>query len=187
MPILTILAVALGLAMDAFAVAISTGVVLPRLSLRTVFRLSWHFGLFQFLMPVLGWLAGRSIHRFIADYDHWIAFTLLSFIGGKMIYESFRNREEEHKLDPTRGLTMVVLSVATSIDALAVGLSMGVMGLDIWLPSIIIGLVAALMTALGMFLGRRLGKLFGKRMELLGGIILLLIGAKILAEHLGLL
>ena len=175
------------MAMDAFAVAISTGVVLPRLSLRTVFRLSWHFGLFQFLMPVLGWLAGRSIHRFIADYDHWIAFTLLSFIGGKMIYESFRNREEEHKLDPTRGLTMVVLSVATSIDALAVGLSMGVMGLDIWLPSIIIGLVAALMTALGMFLGRRLGKLFGKRMELLGGIILLLIGAKILAEHLGLL
>jgi len=187
MSIITILVLALGLAMDAFAVAITAGMVLPRLSFRPVFRLSWHFGLFQFLMPIIGWLAGFTVQNMIAAYDHWIAFGLLSFIGGKMIYESFQAKTDTHKADPTRGWSLVLLSLATSIDALAVGLSMGVLGVRVWLPSVLIGIVAGLMTVLGMFLGRRLGQLLGTKMAFVGGLILIAIGLKILLEHLGIL
>ena len=185
MSIITILVLALGLAMDAFAVAITAGMVLPRLSFRPVFRLSWHFGLFQFIMPIIGWLAGFTVQNLIAAYDHWIAFGLLSFIGCKMIYESLHTKTDTHKADPTRGWNLVLLSLATSIDALAVGLSMGVLGVRVWLPSVLIGIVAGLMTVLGMFLGRRLGKLLGTKIAFVGGLILIAIGIKILLEHLG--
>ncbi|MBN1764943.1 MAG: manganese efflux pump [Sedimentisphaerales bacterium] len=184
MPLITLFAIAFGLAMDAFAVAITAGIVLERLSFRAVFRLSWHFGLFQFLMPILGWTAGLTIHKWIVDYDHWIAFGLLSFVGGRMIYESFQDSSLKESSDPTRGWNLVLFSLATSIDALAVGLSLAVLGVNIWLPSVIIGIVACLMTILGMHLGRRLGRLLGGRMELVGGLILIGIGLKILSEHL---
>lgn len=184
MSLITIFAIALGLAMDAFAVAISAGGVLPRLTFRPVFRLSFHFGLFQFFMPLLGWLAGMTVQKWIAAYDHWIAFALLAFIGGKMMYESFQHKALAEKTDPSRGWSLVILSVATSIDALAVGLTMAMLGITIWLPSVIIGLVAAAMTCLGMHLGRQLGKWLGRKMEFTGGFILLGIGLKILLEHL---
>ena len=184
MSLTTVLVLALGLAMDAFAVAIAVGAVLPKLSLRRVFRLSFHFGLFQFLMPILGWLAGLGVRQLIEAYDHWVAFGLLAFIGGKMIFESRRIIPKTSRSDQTRGWRLVALSVATSIDALAVGLGMAMLRVQIWLPSVIIGVVATSMTALGMELGRRLGRRFGQHMELLGGLVLIGIGTRILLQHL---
>lgn len=176
---------ALALAMDAFAVAVATGIVLREVSGRQTFRLAWHFGLFQFLMPVVGWMAGQTVERWIAGYDHWIAFGLLSAIGGKMVYEGIVRREEKVVRDPTRGASLVMLSVATSVDALAVGLSLGVLNARIWYPAVVIGVVCAALTAAGMHLGRPLGVRFGEKMEIAGGIILIGIGLRILAGHLG--
>lgn len=171
--------------MDAFAVAIATGIVLGDVSARQTFRLAWHFGFFQFLMPVIGWLAGLSVERLIAGYDHWLAFGLLGFIGAKMIYEgAWGIGEEREARDPTRGISLVVLSVATSVDALAVGLSLGVLRVRIWYPAVVIGAVACLLTAAGMHLGKRLGGRFGEAVEIAGGGILIAIGVKILLQHL---
>jgi len=170
--------------MDAFAVSIASSAVLRDVTRRQIFRLSFHFGFFQFMMPVIGWLAGLSIADHIASYDHWVAFGLLAFIGGRMIYESFAKKEKlKETADPTRGLTLVMLSIATSIDALAVGLSFAMLQVRIWYPSVIIGLVAAAMTVIGMRIGGRLGARFGRRMELIGGLVLIGIGIKILIEH----
>lgn len=186
MDILAVLGIAVALAMDAFAVAIGTGMVLGRANGHQVFRLTFHFGLFQFLMPILGWLAGQTIADAIQGVDHWIAFVLLAVVGGHMIKEGLESPDEERRPgDPTKGWSLVVLSVATSIDALAVGLSMAFLGVSIWYPSVVIGLVAAGFTLAGMRLGRVLGQRFGHRMALLGGAILIAIGVKILAEHLG--
>lgn len=182
---LTILGIALGLAMDALAVALATGLALGDVSARQTFRLSFHFGLFQFLMPVVGWMAGLSIEAWIGGYDHWVAFGLLAAIGGKMIYESMTAMEEaQERRDPTRGTSLVVLSVATSVDALAVGISLGLLHVRIWYPAVVIGIVASALTAGGMHAGRRLGSAFGKRMEIVGGLVLVGIGVKILLSHL---
>ncbi len=178
------IAIAVALAMDAFAVAIVSGLTLNPLTARRIFRLSFHFGLFQFLMPIIGWLAGIAIQKYIAAYDHWVAFALLFFVGGKMIYESFQADETKRtECDPTTGLSLVLLSVATSIDALAVGLSLAMLGSSIIFPAVVIGIVAALFTIGGMLLGRRIGALWGKRVEVFGGIILCAIGVKIVIEH----
>lgn len=139
-------------------------------------------------MPVIGWLAGMTIQRWIAAYDHWIAFALLAFVGGKMIYEAFFDHDQDAlERDPTRGWSLVMLSVATSIDALAVGLSLAVLRISAWYPSLVIGLVAALCTGAGLHLGRWAGSAsrLGARAEIAGGFVLLAIGAKILWEHLG--
>jgi putative Mn2+ efflux pump MntP len=183
MTFLSILVIAVGLGMDAFSVAIGVGATNRSMSFSSVFRLSFHFGLFQVLMPILGWFAGVSVAHIIADYDHWIAFGLLAFVGGKMIRESFNEEANVHITDPTKGLTLIVLSVATSIDALAVGLSFAFLKISILYPSIIIGIVAFLMTAMGMFCGEKFGKIIGKKVEILGGLILIGIGVKILIEH----
>ena len=182
---LTLIGIAVGLAMDAFAVSIAVGLTLKQVSLRQTFRLSYHFGLFQALMPIAGWLAGRSIARWISPFDHWIAFGLLAAIGGKMIYEAVAGDEEEDTpKDPTKGASLVVLSVATSIDALAVGLSLALLGVDIWYPALVIGLVAVAFTATGLHLGKRFGALLGRRVEIFGGATLIAIGVRILVEHL---
>jgi putative Mn2+ efflux pump MntP len=170
--------------MDAFAVAVATGVALGAVTGRQTFRLSFHFGLFQFLMPVAGWLAGREVIRWVGSVDHWVAFGLLSFVGGKMVYEAVWGVEEEVAKDPTRGASLVILSVATSIDALAVGLTLGVLGTEIWHPAAVIGAVALILTAAGLHLGRRLGSRFGQRMEVAGGVVLILLGCRILYGHL---
>lgn len=185
MSTLTLLGIALGLAMDAFAVAIGAGLQLVDVSPRQTFRLAWHFGLFQALMPVLGWLAGRTLVEYIEPVDHWIAFGLLTFIGGKMVYEAFQEKDEEaDACDPTKGWRLVMLSIATSIDALAVGLSLAVLGVSIWYPALVIGIVAGVLTTVGLDLGKRFGGLLGRRMEVVGGLILIGIGIKILVEHL---
>jgi putative Mn2+ efflux pump MntP len=137
-------------------------------------------------MPIIGWAAGESFVRYIGAYDHWVAFGLLIAVGGKMIFESFR-REKKPKSetpDPTRGASLFILSVATSLDALAVGLSLAALHVAIIFPAGVIGIVAFTITVLGMKIGPLLGKVIGKRAELLGGIILILIGIKILADHL---
>jgi putative Mn2+ efflux pump MntP len=185
MSTLTLIGISIGLAMDAFAVAIGAGLTLKTVSARQTFRLAWHFGLFQALMPVIGWLAGLSVAEWIAPVDHWIAFGLLAAIGGKMIYEALSgDGEEAERRDPTKGWSLILLSIATSIDALAVGLSLALLGLSIWWPALVIGLVAGAFTTLGLQLGKRFGALLGRRMEVVGGLILIGIGVKILVEHL---
>ncbi len=184
MSTLTLLGIALGLAMDAFAVAIGAGLQLCGATPRQTFRLAWHFGLFQAFMPIIGWLAGRTVAQYIAPVDHWIAFSLLAFIGGKMIWEAFHHDEDAEVCDPTKGWRLVMLSIATSIDALAVGLSLALLDVSIWWPALVIGVVAGVLTSIGMELGKRFGALLGRRMEIVGGIILIGIGVKILVEHL---
>lgn len=178
-------AVAVALAMDAFAVAVVTGLTLKPLTGRHVFRLAFHFGLFQFFMPLIGWAAGKAVYNYIAAVDHWIAFSLLAFVGGRMVWGSLRDNgsEERPASDPTSGLQLVVLSIATSIDALAVGLTLAMIGSTIVLPALFIGIVAAAFTTLGMALGRQIGRVWGKRVEILGGLILMAIGIKIVVDH----
>ena len=186
MQLLNISAIAVALAMDAFAVAIAAGVMLKKISFRQNFRLAWHFGLFQAMMPVLGWSAGLSIRGWIEAYDHWVAFGLLAFVAQGMLRAAFKKEKvADERKDPTRGLTMVMLSIATSIDALAVGLSLSMISVSIWTPALIIGLVAGAFTTAGMHLGKKIGS--APRMshyaEAFGGIVLLLIGFNILREH----
>ena len=181
---LTLTGLALALAMDAFAVALGTGTALSRLTGRHLFRLGFHFGLFQALMPVIGWLAGQTIIQWVSAWDHWIAFGLLALIGGRMIREALAGDDKADDRDPTRGLSLVLLSIATSIDALAVGFSLSVIGVSIWLPALVIGLVAGALTVAGMLIGDRIGNRWGPRVEVLGGIILIGIGLRILIEHL---
>jgi manganese efflux pump family protein len=180
----SILIIAIGLGMDAFSVAIGAGAVSRTVSLGSVFRLSFHFGMFQTLMPVAGWYAGMTVADIISGYDHWVAFGLLAYVGGKMIVESFSRNEKNFRTDPTKGWTLVILSVATSIDALAVGLSFSFLKVPILYPSIIIGMVAFGMTMVGMLCGKKLGKMMGRKVEMIGGIILVGIGVRILVEHL---
>jgi putative Mn2+ efflux pump MntP len=178
-----IVGIAFALAMDAFAVAVAVGARLEQLSFRPVFRLSFHFGLFQFFMPFIGWAVGIQVEPYVAGYDHWVAAGLLWLIGGKMIYESFSEKGREKQLaDPTRKWSLVILSTATSIDALTVGLTISLLDVDILLPCVIIGLVAAGMTILGMMFGRKLSAYFGKTMEVAGGVILIAIGLNIVYE-----
>ncbi len=175
-----LLGIALGLAMDAFSVAVASGVALGKISSRQAFRLSFHFGLFQFGMPIIGWVLGSMVAEQIGAIDNWLAFGLLFLVGGKMVWESLHPDEETVKEDPTRGLSLVMLSVATSIDALAVGLSLALLRIPVLFPSVVIGLVAAAMTGFGLQLGKRAGHLLGSRMEVLGGIVLIVIAFKVL-------
>jgi putative Mn2+ efflux pump MntP len=174
--------------MDAFAVAIATGVCLRQVTFRQTFRLSWHFGLFQALMPVIGWWIGDSIQDYVAAYAHWVAFTMLALVGSNMLKEAILADEDDTepipRKDSTRGLTMVMLSVATSIDALAVGLSMSMLRLSIDYPAMIIGIVAGLFTIAGLHLGKRISRLtwLSTWAEIVGGLVLWLIGLNILRE-----
>jgi manganese efflux pump family protein len=181
----SLLALAVALAMDAFAVAIVTGLAVKPLTGRHVFRLAFHFGLFQALMPALGWAAGNAIHDYFAAFDHWVALCLLGFVGGKMLWGAWHGGEGKHYTsDPTSGWDLVLLSVATSIDALAVGLTLALIGSAIVVPALVIGLVAGAFTVTGMLLGRRIGALWGKRVEVAGGLVLIAIGVRIVIQHL---
>ena len=184
MGLLTILSIAVGLAMDAFAVSIAAGLRLGCVTGRQIFRLAFHFGFFQFMMPILGWMTGNTIENVIGTYDHWGACAILGLIGGKMIVESFKNSNARiAAADPTKGIALLSLSIATSIDAYAVGLSLGFLNESIWYPSIIIGFVAAAFTILGLELGCRIGMVLSRKMEIVGGIILIGIGIKIVLDH----
>jgi manganese efflux pump family protein len=183
-PILEVLIIAVGLAMDAFAVALGTGASGYIRDRRAAFRVSFHFGLFQFLMPVIGWLLAKSVQSHIESVDHWLAFLLLTFIGGRMILEGRGPVQRSYLGDPSRGISLVALSLATSIDALAVGLSLAFLGTDIWWPSIAIGIVTGSLSLVGVRMGNKLGEYLGKHMEIAGGLILLAIGGHMLITHL---
>lgn len=185
MDFLTIFLIALALAVDAFAVALASGVILERVSPRHTFRLSFHFGLFQSLMNIIGWAAGLTIRSYIESVDHWLAFGLLALVAVRMIVEAGKKAEERKTIDPTRGLSLVMLSVATSIDSLAVGLSFAMLQISVWLPALVIGIVALALTAAGLHIGRRMGAAsrLGTRAEIIGGLVLLGLGINILHQH----
>jgi len=182
---LAVLALAIGLAMDSFAVSLGVGAAGRANDLRSRVRLAFHLAFFQGLFTVLGWLAGHTLARYISDFDHWIAFALLAYVGGKMIWSGLHPSKGQYdQIDPSRGRMMVVLSIATSIDAMAVGLSMALIHEPVWLPAVVIGLVTFFLSGLGVVIGNRLEEAFGKKMEILGGIILIGIGLRILITHL---
>ena len=183
MSILEILFVALALSIDAFAVSLAVASAGLAKGIRPAFRLSFHFGLFQFLMPVLGWGAGAALEPLIAPYDHWVAFVLLVAVGARMIKRPSDPSTGSASLDPTRGWILLTLAVATSIDALAVGLSLGMLRIAIWTPSLAIGAIASSMSLLGIVLGSRLQIRFGSAAQFLGGVILILIAIRIVMTH----
>ena len=178
-----ILAIAVGLAMDAAAVSLAAGAGNHAPNGRATFRLAFHFGLFQFMMPVAGWGAGVAVARYIASVDHWVAFALLTIVGGRMILAGMTHGHDAFSRDPSRGMTLVMLSFATSIDALAVGWTLALLGARIWYAAAMIGVVTGSLSMLAVRVGTRLGSAVGKRMEVAGGLILLLIGARILVQH----
>jgi len=183
MDFFSILVIAVGLAMDAFAVSVASGVTITAMGLRQTMTIALSFGLFQGIMPIIGWLAGIGFRDYIAAYDHWLAFLLLTAIGAKMIYESFQLEEDHCDEFCMTGGRLFLLSVATSIDALAVGLSFSFLNITILTPALIIGVVTFLLSYLGIILCQRIGHVFEGKIEIAGGIVLILIGLKILLEH----
>ena len=179
---------AISLAMDCFSVSITSGIILRRVCMKVFLTIAFFFGLFQALMPLFGWFGASRFYHLIHEFDHWIAFGLLFFLGVRMIKESFDKDEEHHHFNPTRLGTILTLAVATSIDALAVGISFAFTGMNTWQsiigPICIIGLVSFVFSVLGCLLGVYFGKRVNLRAELWAGIILIGIGTKILMEHL---
>ena len=184
MSVLETLLLAVALAMDASAVSLGVGTGGHASSARPIFRIAFHFGLFQALMTLAGWAAGSGLATLIAGVDHWVAAVLLAFVALRMIASGLDPRAEVRMVDPTRGVTLILLSVATSIDAAAAGLSIAVLGYPIVFPLLAIGLVAAGLSFAALTVGQTLGSAFGKRMEIVGGLVLLFIGARILITHL---
>jgi len=167
--------IAIGMAMDAFAVCLAAGGLPETRGPRPAFRLAFHFGLFQFIMPVLGWVAGTTIEPWIRNFDHWVAFVLLGFIGFRMVNSAWRG-EQSKPVDPTRGWNLVLLSIAVSIDALAIGISLGILGITVLYPAILIGIVTGVLSLVGLRIGNGFGSNFGKPAEAVGGIVLIGLG-----------
>jgi manganese efflux pump family protein len=185
MDLFSLIFTGIGLAMDCFAVSLGIGTGTMARTVRPIFRLSFHFGLFQGLMTLIGWLVGSTIANYIDRVDHWLVLGLLGWVGIRMILEGSKPVEDEKpRADPSRGGTLVLLSVATSLDALAVGLSLAIVKVNIFTSSLIIGIITTALSLFGLLVGKRLGLFFGKRMEILGGVILIAIGLRILYTHL---
>ncbi|MDD5458064.1 MAG: manganese efflux pump MntP family protein [Phycisphaerae bacterium] len=184
MSFLTILFIAVGLAMDAFAVSVATGVLQKKTVSRDAWRLAFAFGVFQAIMPLAGFFLGMGLKTFIASYDHWVAFTLLMVIGIKMIYESFKIEQTERKAIVTN-TTLLVLAIATSIDALAVGFTFSMLlASSILYAVVIIGVVTFILSFIGYHVGKNFGRFFEFGIEAVGGLILIAIAVKILTQHL---
>ena len=195
---ITVFLMAVGLSMDAFAISVSNGLAMKVIRARHAFRIAFAFGFAQLVMPVLGWLTGKGLQQYISSFDHWVAFVLLSVVGGKMIYEAAFIKKLESRLDETSRSTvgsapcpalrsahvLVVLAVATSIDALAVGITLPTLNVGIWTPSCIIGIVTFALCFTGVYIGKTVGHFFESGIEIIGGIVLVGIGVKILADHL---
>jgi putative Mn2+ efflux pump MntP len=179
-----IFGLAVGLSLDALAVSIANGIVIHQLKFRHAFRIAFFFGAFQAFMPIIGWAAGSYFSSYIQQFDHWIVFGLLGFIGGKMIVESKSLDKHCRGINCTHFPTLLTLSVTTSIDALAVGLSFAILNVNILLPVAIIGIITFAVCIVGIYMGNTLGHIFENKLELAGGIILIGIGLKILIEHL---
>jgi putative Mn2+ efflux pump MntP len=184
MKTVTLLLIAIALAMDSFAVSITAGLSLNRFKIRTIGRISIIFALCQGLMPVIGWLLGQTVVEYISAIDHWIVFGLLSFIGGKMIYESLEYQQSAPYINIYSNRTISGLGLITSIDALAVGISFSLLKVEIFFSALVIGLVTLGFSFLGLTIGWRLGSVCRNKIELVGGTILIGIGLKVLISHL---
>jgi manganese efflux pump family protein len=184
MNLFSIFFIAIGLSMDAFAVSITSGFTIKQLKIRHVLIIASSFGIFQAIMPILGWYSVLSFSNYVEAYDHWLAFGLLFVIGCKMIYEALSGKLDQNKPAEINFKTLFILSIATSIDALAVGISFAFLKIVIIMPVIIIGCVTFAFSIAGVYIGNKLGHLFEKKIEIIGGIILILIGIKVLFEHL---
>lgn len=180
MKIFEIIIIAIGLAMDAFAVSITSGFTEKNLKVNGAIKIALFFGFFQAFMPLLGWGLGLKFVKYFENYDHWIAFFILSFIGIKMIYEGFKIEKCEIEKKCMSLKTLVILSIATSIDAFAVGVTFSLLNVNIVYPALIIGIITFLLSLLGVYIGKKLGCFLEKKMEILGGIVLIAIGIKIL-------
>lgn len=176
--------IALGLSADAFAVAVSNGLSAQKTRFAEALRFGVAFGFFQALMPLIGWWTGSNLATVFAKADHWVAFALLAFIGGKMVYEGIWGEPSESGGKPVTSRLLLLLAVATSIDALAVGVSLSLIDVPIFQPALLIGTTTLVLSATGYMIGKRLGALLGRRVEVLGGVILIVIGAQILIDHL---
>jgi len=166
MDLAEIVLIAIGLALDASAVSLVAAASGYAKDARASFRLSFHFGLFQFIMPVIGWAVGNSFIIYFTSIAHWIAFILLVFVGGRMVLSGLATTQTGYKQDPSRGYSLILLSLATSIDALAIGLSLAMLNVDIWYPSVIIGLITAVLSLLAIRIGKRVGRIIGNRMAM---------------------
>ena len=184
MDLLTIVLIAFGLALDAFAVSVARGVTVKSQRFSDAFVLGLSFGLFQVVMPSIGWLTGERLRGAVSDFDHWVAFGLLSVIGCKMIYESLMTRSGENNSKPLNLPVLLALSIATSIDALAVGVTLAFLTVSIITPLLVTGVITFIMSFSGVYLGNRLGHVFGTKIEGAGGLILIGIGVRILVEGL---
>lgn len=184
MQAITIALISIGLAMDALAVSLGIGTSGQISNLRGKIRLAGHFGIFQSGMTALGWLTGETIIHYVEAFDHWIAFALLAYVGINLIRSGFDKDGKAFEQDPSTGKILVMLSFATSIDAFAVGLSLALVQVPVMLSIIAIGIVTLVLSAMGLLAGHKLGEKFGKRMEIVGGIILFIIGFRILLTHL---
>lgn len=188
MQIWEIVLIGIGLSMDAFAVATCRGLEMKKFNAKYAFVIALFFGGFQALMPFLGWLVGLQFESYIQNFDHWIAFILLAFIGGKMVYDAFQKDDEEiAEFDKLHIGQLFLMAIATSIDALAVGVTFAFLGTDIVLPITIIGTITFALSFAGVVVGHLVGGKFKNKAEIIGGVILILIGVKILLEHLGVL
>ena len=179
-----IVLIALGLAMDSFSVSVAGGLVLRRFRFRDALKVAFSFGFFQAVMPIIGWIAGMSVIDLIAGFDHWVAFALLLIIGCRMIHESVCKRPDERRINIFNPYLLLVLSVATSIDALAAGLSLSLLKIQILTPAAVTGFVTFLLSLFGLLVGRRSRKILLGKVEVIGGLILICLGIKILVEHL---
>jgi len=184
MQFLTIFLIAIGLSFDTFAVSVSSGLILRKIDFFNATKIAITLAVFQAAMPVIGWLAGSGIKNYAEDFDHWIAFGILALLGGKMIIESFKTDPEERQFNPLAFRVMIGMAIATSIDALIVGFSFALLNYRILVSVGIIGAVTYTVAMLGMLFGKKIGSRMGRRMEILGGVMLILIGLKILIEHL---
>ena len=183
MDFIFLLGIAISLAMDAFAISVSNGFIIKQLKLQHALRIALCFGLFQAIMPVIGWAAGIAFSTYIKAFDHWLAFGLLLFIGAKMIYESLKSDPECKTKNCLHFPTLLLLSLATSIDALAVGLSFAFLDMLIIFPVILIGCITFILCLAGIYIGNKVGHFFEKGLGVIGGIILIGLGLKILIEH----
>ncbi|MDD6213961.1 MAG: manganese efflux pump MntP family protein [Firmicutes bacterium] len=183
--IISVFLIAIGLAMDAFSVAVTDGIVIGRVKARQAIKIGLFFGVFQFFMPCIGFLLGTAFARYIKAFDHWVAFILLVFVGGKMIFEALTEKDEAEAVkDPLSNKTLTVLAIATSIDALAVGVTFATVEIPLFAAAAIIGVVAFVLSFAGVYIGSKCGNLFGNKAEIAGGVVLVGIGVKILVEHL---
>ena len=184
MEFVSIFFLAIGLSVDSFAASVCSGIAIKQIRFLQAVKIAFFLALFQGGMPIIGWFTGWELKDLIKDFDHWIAFILLAGLGCKMIYESLSSEEKKNSFNPLRLIVLLGISVATSIDALVIGLSFALVDIAMWFPAIVIGAITFIVSMVGMLLGKKIGNKLSRKFEVLGGIVLIAIGLRILIEHL---